>query len=681
MGIIYKVQNTGTVPYNGFTFTDANSVVKVIDLQPLLTYYVDGNSVISPSALVTVLYMDKTQTKYCFQSCCGTYVFSFNGVGTIETFGNYSLGDVINFGQAISSANPTEIRSGCFELISSGVTGTYSCGLIDNNYTTVSIDSSYTKCSDCLTDVSCCTQYQVTNQSSIGLVNKIEFTPCCDETKTSPYTIPFQTAISFCSSSGVKVLKGDVQVDNVGDCPSCGVITTTTNPYVTTTTTLSPPIPPITPRNECDVLTIFPLGVQCFTIDPTTDSSFDGTITLGITGGTPPYEIVWETGSLAQSITNLGFGEYNSVVTDFYGDFTAYTTCVLGIPPILTTTTTKIPVPNPNYLDLCITVIRGSKVYSYVEYYQFTFNGYIGNYPTWNDSVNNFDIIWNTTTNQWEVDGWLVGQLITTNPATPPLSGWDSLGSTLPNRVLSVIANIGDCDQFTLPEFNLNINNPTCDCNGSIIFSPFGGNPPYTYSIDGGNSYVSSPVFNNLCSGQFVCHIMDISGNTTTQVATLASAPQLVTYSLLLSYTGPNSFTVTVSPALPNGVVVTFDFIHKNSFIVGPYLFSATFSNIVTVNVNGIPISITVYNPPIFYPPTPILNCLGANEYQIDKQFNWINVNMSNTTTITGTYTYAINPVLPLPKCYVAIGTKTLMIANPRINCECCAIIALNPKD
>ena len=137
MGIIYKVQNTGTVPYNGFTFTDANSVVKVIDLQPLLTYYVDGNSVISPSALVTVLYMDKTQIKYCFQSCCGTYVFSFNGVGTIETFGKYSLGYVINFGQAISSANPTEIRSGCFELISSGATGSYSCGLIDNNYTTV----------------------------------------------------------------------------------------------------------------------------------------------------------------------------------------------------------------------------------------------------------------------------------------------------------------------------------------------------------------------------------------------------------------------------------------------------------------------------------------------------------------------------------------------------------------
>ncbi len=149
--------------------------------------------------------------------------------------------------------------------------------------------NSYDICNDCIIDHSCCVNYFVTNQSSPNVKTSIEFTPCCGETKKSPYFIPYQTGISICSSSGVKVLGGDVQVINNGDCPDCPVITTTTTgPVVTTTTTFAPPIPPIEPKNECDVITIFPLGVECFTVDPTTADSFDGAITLGITGGTPP---------------------------------------------------------------------------------------------------------------------------------------------------------------------------------------------------------------------------------------------------------------------------------------------------------------------------------------------------------------------------------------------------------
>lgn len=681
MAFIYEVQNTGVVPYNGFTFTDGNGVIKVIDLEPLLIYYINGNSVVSPSVLVTVLSLGKESTRYCFKSCCDDVTFSYDGIPTVTVFGNYSIGEIINFNTIISSDNPNEFNSGCFELISSGSSGSYACGLVDNICTTVSVSNSYTTCVDCLTDISCCTQYQATNQSPPDVKTSVEFTPCCGELKTSPYLIPHQTSISFCSSTGVKVLNGDVQVKNVGDCPNCVVTTTTLNPLVTTTTTLTPPNPPIEPRNECDVLTIFPLNVECFTIEPTSNSSFDGTITLGITGGTPPYEVVWENGSLAQSITNLGPGSYNSIVTDFYGDFTAYTTCVLNNVEPVTTTTTVIPKPQPVYLDICLTVVKGSKTQSFVEYYQFTFNGYNGSYPTWHDSTNNFDIEWNTTTLQWEVVGWLVGQLVTTDPATPPLSGWDSLGSTLPNRVLSVIANLGPCGSFTLPGFTPNVNSPTCGSNGSIIFTPFGGTPPYTYSIDGGNNYVSSPVFNNLSSGQYVSYIKDSSGYTSSQVVTLLPGPALINYNLLLSYTGPNSFSVTISPPLPIGVTATFDFTHKNSFTVGPLPTSATYNNTVTFNVNGIPLVYTSANPPINYPPTPIINCITSNMYQTDKQYNWIGVNMGSGTIINGTFTDIISPVLPTPKCYTALGTKTLMISNPRISCDCCTITALNPKN
>lgn len=82
--------------------------------------------------------------------------------------------------------------------------------------------------------------------------------------------------------------------------------------------------------NECDVLTIFPMTVECLTEDPSTETSFDGAIQLYITGGTPPYTIFWEIGSYAPTLTNLGIGEYNAIVTDYYGDFTINTTCILS---------------------------------------------------------------------------------------------------------------------------------------------------------------------------------------------------------------------------------------------------------------------------------------------------------------------------------------------------------------
>lgn len=81
--------------------------------------------------------------------------------------------------------------------------------------------------------------------------------------------------------------------------------------------------------NECDVITIFPMGVKCFVQNPTSDRTFDGAAVLAITGGTPPYTISWEVGGFSPALTNLGIGEYSATVIDSYGDFTANTVCVL----------------------------------------------------------------------------------------------------------------------------------------------------------------------------------------------------------------------------------------------------------------------------------------------------------------------------------------------------------------
>ena len=112
-------------------------------------------------------------------------------------------------------------------------------------------------------------------------------------------------------------------------------------------------IPTINRPNECDVITIFPMGVQCFVQNPTNDRSFDGLATLGITGGTPPYTVEWEIGSFAPALSNLGVGEYTATVIDSYGDFTATTTCVLSSTTTTTSTTTLPPQPE-QYSNLCM---------------------------------------------------------------------------------------------------------------------------------------------------------------------------------------------------------------------------------------------------------------------------------------------------------------------------------------
>ena len=92
---------------------------------------------------------------------------------------------------------------------------------------------------------------------------------------------------------------------------------------------MNPTTPTIRRPNECDVITIFTMGVECSVLQPSTERSFDGAATLIITGGTPPYTIFWEIGSFAPALANIGVGEYRATVVDYYGDFTANTTCVL----------------------------------------------------------------------------------------------------------------------------------------------------------------------------------------------------------------------------------------------------------------------------------------------------------------------------------------------------------------
>jgi hypothetical protein len=109
-----------------------------------------------------------------------------------------------------------------------------------------------------------------------------------------------------------------------------------------------PPQPAITyfQSNECDVITIFPMTVECEVINPSTVGGRDGRASISITGGTPPYTITWADGSVSPAIMDLEAGSYPATIVDYWEDFTANTICVLSGPtPTPTQTPTLTPTP------------------------------------------------------------------------------------------------------------------------------------------------------------------------------------------------------------------------------------------------------------------------------------------------------------------------------------------------
>lgn len=434
-------------------------------------------------------------------------------------------------------------------------------------------------------------------------------------------------------------------------------------------------------QNECDVITIFPMGVQCYVTHPTNGMTYDGSVALQITGGTPPYYVLWDNGNISTSITNLGVGSYSSTVVDFYGDFTANTICVLTGETITPTPTpTPTATPTPLFDDLCFVVRGRLGKNNYLNLHNFNYNGYYNGKPTWVSDDTLYNIIWMSGTSQWEVSGWTLGSAVNLNPATPPVTGWQILGSTSPYTIAEFTVSEGSCDSLDILRYDLTINQPNCECNGSIIFNVIDGVPPYQYSIDG-LTYFSSPIFNNLCKGLYLTSVIDSSGQTFNSVVSLSApaAPQIYEVSLSLNVVG-NSFDVSVSPTLPVGSSISFDLVHNSNFVVSPNIGAATYNNVVTVNVDSTPV---VYNTTSTSSSVNVLSdkgCAGGTTTTTNTTYTWQNITMIQGTTVNGAITDVITPITPLVGCYVAVGDYSLNLNNVTINnCDCCSVVVINP--
>ena len=540
-----------------------------------------------------------------------------------------------------------------------------------------------------------------------------------------------------------------------------------------------PTIPTVKPANECDVITIFPMGVECFVQQPSSDVTFDGATTLVVTGGTPPYTIFWEMGSFAPALTNLGVGEYSATITDYYNDFTAFTTCVLTAE---TTTysgmcfvVTGISLNNPVYIStdslglkngkpyykiqygattygyvfwdqsndywvfcdsldcqgtpynelevsglypvngldswvklsntqyyitesyngtcqipiipkvdpqLCVTLFTASPNFSFgseMVRIQLNPSSYINGLPSWTSVTDQYLIYWNTgsTPSQWTMTGYSNPSvnLINNDPSDPPLSNWQVYGSP---TVYSMEVTEGICSEDYDISVNAIVNDALCGLNGSITVQAYGGEVPYQYSINGGLTYQSSPMFNGLVDGTYVVFVQDNNSVVGSLPPVQITSVPSTNYTLTLNVNyGANTFSI-VAPTLPPGATITFDLVQNSLFSYYPdnIVPTPTYNNITTITGFG-PMTLTNTSTNILPLSGPCTFEGDVNTIQLNNQYtNTLTINSNQT--ITGSITNSITN-FPERKCAGANGSYNLTITNGVINnCECCTLNLVN---
>jgi hypothetical protein len=544
-------------------------------------------------------------------------------------------------------------------------------------------------------------------------------------------------------------------------------------------------------KNECDVITLFPLDVECFVIHPSTDYTNDGSATLIITGGTPPYTVSWAVGSIAPALTNIGIGNYAATVVDYYGDFTANTVCTLtavtsvfsamcfyvsgvstnlqpvyitsqpfglkngkpyykvdylantvgyvywdgatstwlfceqldcanglfygstdntGLYPIASsggtyewtagtspnnfmissiTGTCNPPVPVITYPNLCLSYLletpdKFTNISTFSsEEIDLIYSGTTNGQPYWGSSDGVYELFWQTgyTPNRWRITGFTGSSILVTNnnPVAPPLTGWQVLGTQF---ITNLTVTSGSCSSAVTINVLYTANNPTCTNDGSIILQAVGGTPPYQYSINGGTTFQTSPIFSNLILGNYNAVIIDSGVGTGQQNIILQNSVFGSIYQLQYLLNTSNGTLTITAPTMPPGVSLTFDLVHTSTFLYSPSYITPTpsYQNIVTLSTIG-PMSIYALNFANNFltgPCQAVYNPLYEDqEYKVYKN----TITMTSGQVITGTITNnVINPYTG--NCQSSVGSYNVQITNLTANgCTCCAaFVTLTPQ-
>jgi len=272
----------------------------------------------------------------------------------------------------------------------------------------------------------------------------------------------------------------------------------------------------VTDSNNCDALQTITLTDAPAPILNITDSNnatcgnANGSIELGVLGGTSPIDITWSHDAALNDIlaNNLPDGTYTATATDANG-CTANTTATLSNSP-------NPEIVLANQIDETCNSGNGSLV--------IDASGGTGNISyDWTGANSDTNIASNLLAGTYSV------------------TVSDELGCTATAEF--------NLDNAPAPTLSIvDSTNPACNqANGALIVAANGGAEPYTYAIDA--TPQDNGIFNNLTAASYTVTVTDANGCTTTTNGVLTDLAGVTISSIASTdaFCGNNNGTITVS--------------------------------------------------------------------------------------------------------------------------------------
>ncbi len=341
-------------------------------------------------------------------------------------------------------------------------------------------------------------------------------------------------------------------------------------------------------------------------VDPICNGSSDGSISITVSGGTPPYEYSADSGNTYQTgnvINSLSAGTYTVLVRDDNGCIDTVGNVTLTNPP--STILANVAITNVS----CNGLSDGT----------FTSTPSNGN-PPYEFSLNGGSLLTSGTFSNLSVGTYVLViiddfgcRVDTTFSITQP----QVLGAQVSNNSAALCFGTA---------------------TGSLTITPNGGTAPYQYTLNGGTPQPSN-VFNNLPAGNYTIDVEDLNGCQTQTFATIAQPFALNAGQLFRIDVSCNGLSDGVAVVSAAGGTPPYDFSDDGVNFVN----NAAFSNLpggtyryYVRDFNGCidSTNITIVNPTVVSATATVVNasCQGINDGQI----------VINATGATPPYKYAI---------------------------------------
>ena len=405
----------------------------------------------------------------------------------------------------------------------------------------------------------------------------------------------------------------------------------------------------ISDGNGCETIETIPISnldgptLTATGTDASCDGVCDGAGTVVITGGTPPYTILWDD-PLAQtdpSATGLCEGTYNVTVTDDNGCQTVAQVVISEPDPISISVPFVQDASCPGVCDGSATVVASGGILPYT--YNWVPTGSTGSTESGlcagsytvivTDAngcteqvtivVNEPDpIVIDTNTLDASCNGLCDGEAyaLATGGSGGFTYQWNDLASTASDTVTGlcagtyqvVVTDITGCTDSTTvtinePDsisINITVEGASCagDCDGSAIAVAIGGNAPYTYQWNDPSSTLNDTV-SGLCAGIYSLVVTDSLGCTQTATAVIDEPLPLALTDSATNITCGGSCDGIAGVLVTGGTpVYTYQWDDPNNsttpFVTG--LCAGTYQVVVT-DANGCAdsTSVTIIEPPV----------------------------------------------------------------------------------